>query len=196
MTQTVLEKLPQEIERDGTRYTLRAMTAEDRDAVLAFARALPRHDLLFVNRDITQEKVVSAWVEAIEAGDMVTLLALDGETVKGCAALIRDPLSWSPHLGELRVLVAEDTRHIGLGRELIRLCFGVALDLGLKKIDAQMTIDQKGAIAIFEELGFRGEALLKDHVMDADGTLHDIVVLACNVDQATAQIEAFGMAEA
>lgn len=175
--------------------TLREMRGADEKDILDFARTLPTHDLLFVRRDITNPKVVAAWVEAIRAGTMWTVLALDGETILGCAALIRDALSWSPQLGELRVLVAPAAREKGLGRLLIQEAFRKALRLHMKKLMAQMTVDQKGAIAIFEELGFRGEGLLKDHVIDRDGVAHDIVILSQDVARSGEQLAAFGVGE-
>ena len=173
--------------------TLRLMTPEDEDAVLAFARELPPHDLLYVRRDITNPRVVAAWVRAIEQGDITTVLATQDGKIVGCAALIQDPLSWSPHWGELRVLVAQSMRQKGLGRILIQESFVLALEKDLKKLSAQMTVDQKGAVAIFEELGFRGEGLLKDQVMDGDGETHDIVILSCDVDRIHAQLTAYGL---
>jgi hypothetical protein len=77
---------------------LRLMTADDADAVLDFARALPAHDLLFLPRDITQPRVMDAWVRAIERGDIDSVLAVRGGIVLGCAAVIRDPHSWSGHV--------------------------------------------------------------------------------------------------
>jgi hypothetical protein len=59
-----------------------------------------------------------------------------------------------------------------------------------------MTVDQTGAIALFEALGFRAEALLRDHVRDRSGRKHDIVVLGHNVAQVRAQLEAYGLPEA
>jgi len=59
-----------------------------------------------------------------------------------------------------------------------------------------MTVDQTGGIAIFEGLGFRAEALLRDHVKDLSGKTHDIVVLGHNVAQVRAQLEAYGLPEA
>ncbi len=181
---------------NGESFDLHPMTGRDKEAVLAFARALPAHDLLFLNRDITREKVVDAWIEQTASGAFDTLLAERDGTLAGSAALFTDPLSWSPHIGDVRVLVASDARAFGLGRYLIQHSFRVALEKGLTKLTARMTVDQKAAITLFEELGFRGEALLKDHVRDADGTLHDIVILSCDVARATGQIEAYGMAEA
>ncbi|QLC22736.1 GNAT family N-acetyltransferase [Parasphingopyxis sp. CP4] len=175
--------------------SLRPMTADDKAGLLSFAKALPPHDLLFLTRDITKRGVVDAWIAQTDSGAIETLVAEQDGRIVGCSALITDPLSWSPHLGELRVLVDPSVRKHGLGRVLIEQCFAKALDKGLKKLTAQMTVDQKGAITLFEELGFRGEALLRDHVRDADEALHDIVILACDVEQAAGRLEAYGMAE-
>ena len=65
---------------------------------------------------------------------------------------------------------------------------------GLEKLSVQMTVDQQAAIALFESLGFKAEALLRDHVRDVDGKKHDIVVLGHNVAQVRAQMEAYGLA--
>ena len=44
-----------------------------------------------------------------------------------------------------------------------------ALALGLEKLTAQMTTDQRASIAMFESMGFRAEALLARHVRDRSG---------------------------
>jgi len=59
----------------------------------------------------------------------------------------------------------------------------------MEKLSVQMTVDQQAAIALFESLGFKAEALLREHVRDIDGRKHDIVVLGHNVAQVQAQDE-------
>jgi hypothetical protein len=46
---------------------------------------------------------------------------------------------------------------------------------------------------VFESLGFKAEALLRDHVRDKSGRTHDLVVLGHNVAQVRAQMEAYGI---
>jgi L-amino acid N-acyltransferase YncA len=186
-------ELPRQVDLDGDVCTLRLMTSLDGPVMMDFAKRLPPHDLLFLRRDITNSKVVSAWAEAVKEGTIESVVATDDNAVLGCAAVIRDPFSWSPHLGEIRLLVAEGARQKGLGRVLLQDAFRMALERDLKKLTAQMTVDQKGAIAIFEELGFRGEALLKDHVIDGKGVSHDIVILSCDVERASSQLAAYGV---
>ena len=187
---------PRHVSSAGGDFTIRPMTGADEAAMLAFGKALPVHDLLFLPRDISQPKVLSAWIKEIERGVLTSLLAVRGDAVLGCAALVRDPLSWSSHVGGIRVIVARNARHGGVGRALSQEVFALALSLGLEKFTVQMTVDQGGAIAIFEELGFRGEALLRKHVRDRDGALHDIVVLGHDVAQVHGQHEAYGLNKA
>src|SRR5205807_838200 len=137
-----------------------------------------------------------AWVNEIERGAIVSLVAIKGGTVVGCGTLVRDPHSWSPHVGEIRMVVSAEVRGQGVGRALSQETFALALGAGLEKLSVQMTVDQRGAITLFESLGFKAEALLRDHVRDVEGKTHDIVVLGHNIAQVQAQLEAYGLAEA
>ena len=51
----------------GAKVRFRLMTTVDRDAVLAFARALPAEDLLFLRMDITRDEGVDEWCRNILA---------------------------------------------------------------------------------------------------------------------------------
>jgi RimJ/RimL family protein N-acetyltransferase len=184
---------PRHVKTDAGDIEIRLMSRADEAAVLAFAQALPTHDLLFLPRNISQPKVLSAWIGEIERGAIISILAVRGGRVVGCGTLVRDPHSWSPHVGEIRMVVASEVRGQGVGRALSQETFALALSAGLEKLSVQMTVDQRAAIALFEGLGFRAEALLRDHVRDVDGKTHDIVVLGHNIAQVQAQLEAYGV---
>ncbi len=190
--------LPRRVEVGSEEVEFRLMTRQDKDAMLEFARALPRHDLLFLRRDITQPEVVEAWGDEIEQGILSTILAVagDGSRVLGYATLHRSDLRWSAHVAELRIAVAEETRRSGLGRLLTQEIFRRALELGVEKMVARMTLDQKGAISVFESLGFRPEALMRDHVKDLDGRAHDLVVMSLAVAEFHNTLDAYGVSEA
>jgi RimJ/RimL family protein N-acetyltransferase len=172
------------------------MSRADEAAVLDFAKKLPPHDLLFLPRNISEPKVLSAWINEIERGAITSLLVVKQGQVVGCGTLVRDPHSWSPHVGEIRMVVSLDVRGQGVGRALSQETFALALGAGLERLSVQMTVDQTAAIALFESLGFKAEALLRDHVRDLEGKKHDIVVLGHNIAQFQAQLEAFGLPEA
>ncbi|MGO4711391.1 GNAT family N-acetyltransferase [Bradyrhizobium sp. 2TAF24] len=196
MNSTETRSYPRHVKTEGGTIEFHLMGPADEAAVLAFARGLPVHDLLFLPRNISEPKVLSAWIKEIERGSIISLLAVKDGAVIGCGTIVRDPLSWSPHVGEIRMVISTDVRSLGVGRALSNETFALALSIGLEKLVVQMTVDQTGAIAIFEGLGFRGEALLRNHVKDLAGKAHDIVVLGHNVAQVRAQLEAYGLPDA
>jgi RimJ/RimL family protein N-acetyltransferase len=188
---------PRHVKTEAGDVEFRLMSRADEGAVLAFAQKLPTHDLLFLPRNISQPKVLTAWINEIERGAITSLLAIKDGNVVGCGTLVRDPHSWSPHVGGIRMVVSKDVRGQGVGRALSQETFALALGTpGVEKLVAQMTVDQAAAIALFESLGFKAEALLRDHVRDVNGQTHDIVVLGHNIAQFGAQLEAYGLPDA
>ena len=178
----ILEMYPREIGVGGNRKaTLRLMEASDRDPILDFARALPPDDLLFLRKDITDPKVVDEWVRDVEAGRTITVLAdADGELV-GYGSLWRDESFWGRHVGEIRLLVRPDYRGQGVGRRLSFDVFAIAKDLGLDKIIARMTPEQRRTRARLERLGFTVDAVLRGFARDRDGKAHDLLVMSSDV---------------
>jgi GNAT superfamily N-acetyltransferase len=196
MNSSEIRSYPLHVATEAGDIEFRMMEPADEAAVLIFAQALPGHDLLFLPRNISEPKVLAAWIKEIERGSIISLLAVKSGRVVGCGTIVRDLLSWSPHVGEIRMVVSSVVRGLGVGRALSQETFALALSVGLEKLQVQMTVDQTGAIAIFEGLGFKAEALLRDHVRDLAGQKHDIVVLGHNVAQVRAQMEAYGLPDA
>ena len=168
--------------REGDEATLRLMADRDRDVLVAFARHLPADDLLFLRMDITEPPVVDEWIANIKAGRTITILAEVHDKLAGYASLHYNEVLWTRHVGEIRVAVAPKFRRQLLGQILADEVFAIARQLGLKKITAHMTTDQKGARATFERIGFRPEALLADHVIDNEGRTHDMLIMSYDID--------------
>jgi RimJ/RimL family protein N-acetyltransferase len=172
----------------GPKVELRRMAAQDRDAVLGFARGLPQEDLLFLRVNLTEPAVVDEWVRNVEAGYSTTLLAYDDGGLIGYATVHRNPAPWTRRVGEIRVNVSPGYRSKGLGRVLISQIFDVARGLGLAKLVANMTADQHGAQAAFRRLGFVPEAVLADYVEDRNGRLRDLVIMTYDIEGHTDRV--------
>jgi RimJ/RimL family protein N-acetyltransferase len=172
-------------------HHIRRFEAKDQAAMLAFAESVPEHDLLFLGRDLRHPRVIAAWIDAIQEGWIDSLVAEDpsveGGQFVGTAALVRDPLGWSAHVGEVRLLVAPSKRGAGLGRDLLEGIYSIALERKVEKLTAQMTPDQIGSVMLFESLGFRAEALLKDHVRNRAGQPYDLAILSHDVARVASQ---------
>ncbi|HQR31510.1 MAG TPA: GNAT family protein [Blastocatellia bacterium] len=181
MAQVSNRAYPRSVTVKDRQITLRLMQASDRDAVLAFAQALPANDLLFLPLDISHPKVVDGWVRSLDTDRTVTIVAESGGRLLGLGTLVRSETHWARHIGNIRLLVSTEARGIGLGSVLANEVFALAEEAGLQKVVAQMAAEQRGAQAVFEKLGFKAEALMADYVMDLQGRTHDLIVMSHDV---------------
>ena len=179
------------LEIAGTAIEIRRAAREDVPALLRFASILPAHDLLFLARDIRQVKVLDAWMAGEAAGEIVSLVATAGTEIVATSAALSDRMSWSAHVWDIRLLVSPGFRNKGIGRRLLVEAVALACAQGARKLSAKMTPDQVGAITLFEECGFRAEALLRNQLADDGGVLHDLAVLALEPEDQTARHDAF-----
>jgi L-amino acid N-acyltransferase YncA len=168
---------------------IRRLEAEDEVALKRFLSRIPEGDRTFFKEDVLDADVVSAWVRRDEAR---SLAIEDGEVVGTVTPL----QGWSSHVGEVRVIVDPQHRRRGVGRALARYAVFEALRLGLRKMVVEVIADQEATVAMFRTLGFEPEALLRDHVCDDDGGLHDLMLLAHSVEASLASLEAVGLGDA
>ena len=85
------KRYPKTITLNGKAVELSILTGDGNDEeVLTFSNSLPAHDLLFLSRDIQEPKVIAAWMQSIEDGDITSIVArVDGEVV-GTTAIVTD----------------------------------------------------------------------------------------------------------
>jgi ribosomal protein S18 acetylase RimI-like enzyme len=151
---------------------------------------LSERDLTLIREDLIHPDAVRGWV----ARSGQQWVGLDGQDVVGYVT-VRPLPEWSDHVGELRLVVAPARRHAGVGRALARHALIEAVRAGRRKLVVELAADQERAHAMFSSLGFTGEALLRDHIRDRDGELHDLVMLAHFVDGTWADMDAIGLSD-
>jgi ribosomal protein S18 acetylase RimI-like enzyme len=167
-----------------------AMMAEHVDGVVGLFRSVPEGELTFVKEDTSDPAAIAGWVSS--PGQR--WLAVDGVDVLGFAAVL--PLTgWSDHVGDVRLVVGPASRGSGVGTALARHALTSAVTSGLTKLVVELPAEQVHSIDMFSRLGFTGEALLRDHIRDGDGQLHDLVMLAHLVGESWANLTAVGIAD-
>ncbi len=159
--------------------TVRPPSTDDQAALDAFLSAIPEADRRFLQEDISDAAaVLERWHGDPSARH---LLMFDGEEIVGMAAAIRGT-GWSSHVSQIQVIVASSHRRRGLGRILARRALVLALELQCTHVYVEVAAEQAALVAMFEELGFDPEALLRDFVRDSGGDCHDLMVLTHRVE--------------
>lgn len=157
-----------------TQVEVRAVAADDGEALRAFFGAVPDGDRTFFREDVLRPGVVEGWVGR---PDQRRLVALVDGVVAGHAGVLRGaPLS--EHVGELRLVVDPAWRRRGLGRLLAQRAVHEAADMGLTKLVVEVVAEQAPTVAMFEGIGFQIEGRLRGHVRSRAGDTHDLLVLA------------------
>ncbi|TFV52420.1 GNAT family N-acetyltransferase [Blastococcus sp. TF02A-35] len=172
--------------------TVEALGAGHADALQRFFAGLPEGDRTFIKEDVTDPATVRAWAEDGTARWVAT--GPDGG-IDGYVA-VRRLSGWSDHVAELRLVVGPRRRGSGLGRVLARHAVTEAIASGATKLVVEVVAEQGAALALFTALGFRGEALLEDHIRDRSGQLRDLLVLAHRVDATWSAMDTLGLPEA
>jgi ribosomal protein S18 acetylase RimI-like enzyme len=167
----------------------RPFTADDVAAVEAFLDRIPKGESTFFKEDIAADGIVRRWAADTAAR---RTLAWDGDEVIGYTAVIPG-VGWSSHVGDVRLVVDPGRRRSGIGHELARRALIDALNAGLRKVVVEVVADQEAAIHLFTGLGFTPEAILSNQVRDRAGEVHDLMVLAHDVEDVQSMIATTGI---
>jgi RimJ/RimL family protein N-acetyltransferase len=186
-----LEGFPRHVTlHGGEEIVIRPMTAADAATVLAFFRALPEEDRQFLNDDVTDPEWLERFVRRVDNETFVSLVAVANGAVVGNATFARTVHGWTRHVAEIRVVVARDYQRKGLGTALAKVVVRLATAMGIEKMTANVVDNQIGAKRAFEKLGFKPEAVLKDHVKDIRGSKRDLVVMSDDISHLWEAMEA------
>ncbi len=160
---------------------LRPMVKDDLELLVEFFKEIPVEDRQFLKDDVMQRSTIERWVAGLDYSNTLPILALHKDKVVGDATLHQQKIGWSRHVGEIRLVVAKTYQDKGLGHVLAREIFHHAMELGLEKIMVQTMDRQARARAVFSKLGFKKEAVLKDHVKDVAGKRQNLVIMTHDV---------------
>jgi RimJ/RimL family protein N-acetyltransferase len=173
-----LDRYPKEITlRDDTRAVLRPMIPGDADGVWNFLRQLPEIDKSHFHEDVDRPEVVERWTNSIDYDAALPILALQANRVVGSATLYRNRTGWKQRIGIVRILIATDFRHLGLGTAMIREIRHLGEKVALNYLLAEVLEEQEAAVRALERMGFEKAVVHRNFVNDRKGRLHNLVVL-------------------
>ena len=173
-----LDRYPKEITlRDDTHAVLRPMIPGDADGVWRFLRQLPEIDKAHFREDVDQREVVDRWAKSLDYDAALPILATQGDGVVGSATLYRNRTGWKQRVGTVRILIAPDFRHKGLGTAMIREIRYLGEKAALNYLLAEVIEEQQAAVRALERMGFEKAFVHRKFVNDRTGHLHNLVVL-------------------
>lgn len=167
--------------KDGRTATLRLQEPHDAQALLAFYRALPEEDRIFLDDDCTTRAWVDRFIQRSDFDKIIPVVAEAEAKIVGHAWLIRTHYGWMAHVGQLRLAVARACQRQGLGSAMVRDLLQVAVDAGLEKMTVRLMDSQHGALQKFERIGFHKCAELPGIVKDVLGRPRTLIIMANDI---------------
>jgi RimJ/RimL family protein N-acetyltransferase len=173
-----LDRYPKEITlRNDARVVLRPLVEGDAECLWEFLRQLPEIDKAHFREDVDSLPAVEQWAKSVEYASVLPILAIQGNRVVGTVTLFRNRTGWKQRIGIVRILIARDFRHLGLGTAMIREVRYLGEQAALNYLVAEVIEEQREAVLALERMGFERAAVHRKYVNDREGHLHNLVVL-------------------
>jgi L-amino acid N-acyltransferase YncA len=177
--------------KEGTQILIRTLTLKDLDKLMEFYHSIPEKDRRYLRVNVLDRDVVTQRIKRTKTGEIVRLVALDGDTIIADGTLEFSIEGWKKHQAELRVNVAKDYKHKGLGTILLRELYYIAAGEKVEKVVVRFMRPQAAARNICRRLGFHEEIVIPDYVRDQKGKTHDMVIMTANMKDFWKELEHF-----
>lgn len=178
----MLEEYPKEIIlKDGTPVTLRPLERGDAEHLVAFFQRIPETDRWYLRHDVSDPATVRQWALGVDYERVIPIVALSAGRIIGDATLHRHHYGSSRHVGEVRIVIAPDSRTQRLGTWMVLDLIQLATSLGLEKLVGEIAGNEMAALRAFRHLGFVREGVVPELHKDHAGHPCDLVIVVKNL---------------
>jgi L-amino acid N-acyltransferase YncA len=177
--------------KDGTEVRIKNLTLKDLDLLMEFYRELPVNDRRYFRVDVTKRDVVAQRINQMKQGNFFRLVALTDDKIIADGNLELSAEEWRKDQGELRVIVAKNFQHKGLGTIMLRELYYLAAQKNVKNVIVRIMRPQKAARAICHKLGLREETMIPDYVRDISGKKQDMIIMTGDMKEFWKELEHF-----
>jgi RimJ/RimL family protein N-acetyltransferase len=177
--------------RDGARVLLRPLTPGDRQALIDLFAVISEDERRYFRTNVKDADIVGGWVDNLDYDRVLPIVAVIGDRLVGDATLhFHD--GPSRHIGEIRIFLAKDFRHRGLGVRMLNALIELAKRRNLYILEVEVVHDQPEIIRAFQNVGFVLKSVSQEYFMLPDGELRDLAHLVLRLRrQDTNQSEDF-----
>jgi L-amino acid N-acyltransferase YncA len=177
--------------RDETVVEIRPMIEADASKSYAFFQRLQKEDRDYLRINVVDRHEVEKRLQNLDKSNVRRIAAwVEGDIVAD-AALELNSFGWKRHLAEYRIIVASDFKRRGLGMVMAGELYELAIKENVEEMVVELMSPQLEAKKIFERLGFKQEAAMKNMVVDSNGQKQDLILMRCNLSEIWNQIESY-----
>jgi RimJ/RimL family protein N-acetyltransferase len=162
--------------RDGARVLLRPLTSGDRQALIDLFAVISEEERRYFRTNVKDAEIVGGWVDNLDYDRVLPVIAVIGDRIVGDATLHFHDGPYR-HIAEIRVFLAKDFRHRGLGVRMLNALIELAKRRNLYILEVEVVNDQLEIIRAFQNVGFVLKSVSQEYFMLPDGELRDLTHL-------------------
>lgn len=179
-----MEKYPKEVAlKSGETIVVNPLQDDEMEKLILFFQSLPIEERMYLRSDVSQRENIVKRFGTLNYNIRFPILASFNENIVAIGSMYRAEFGWTRNLGEIRVVISPEFQKKGLCTVLVKELFFYAIATDLYKIQAEIMENQSSAIAAFEHMGFKREALLHKHVTDINGERHNLVMMSLDIKE-------------
>ena len=168
---------------DQTELTVRPLRKEDEKGLHNYFLKLPPKEVSRLKDDVTDPDLISKWIYNLDYDIIFPLVAMDNDRIVANGTLKFNAIGWRKHQGEIRATVDPEYRKKGLSTILIKDMIEVAKNMGLEQLTAEVSPELDEAYFLFEKIGFKEAAVLKNFIKDQEGRYEDLVLMILDLKE-------------
>lgn len=105
--------------------------------------------------------------------ELMLIATVDGKHVGNCSLMSIGSFKRYRHRCEIAIALYQEYRGRGIGRIMMETVMKAAKELGYEQAELEVIADNKGAIALYEKLGFETYGCFPDNMKYEDSTYVD-----------------------
>ena len=162
----------------GRTVVLRSAEIADAEALIDYLK-ITTGETPFLIREpdevtITLEQEKGFIESKIDAERELMLIAtIDGKHIGNCSLMSIAPYKRYAHRCEVAIALYQEYCGCGIGKAMMQTVLDVAKELGYEQAELEVISDNKGAIAMYESLGFEKYGIFPNNMKYSDGTYAD-----------------------
>jgi L-amino acid N-acyltransferase YncA len=163
---------------NGETVTFKLLGKSDEVALRSFFMQIPAQEVETLKHNVHDPEIISHWIVGLDYLHVIPIVAWnessDAIVCVGTLNRMRGPYR---HISEIRVVVGQSHRKLGMGSILVKELIGLATEHGLHYLRADILTDNLLAIKAFRQLGFEQKCVLEGCFMTHKGKTRDVTIL-------------------
>ncbi|GLC81550.1 GNAT family N-acetyltransferase [Lacrimispora brassicae] len=174
------------VSKNGKKVVLRSSEISDSNALLEnLVRCARETDYLGrypeeINRTIEEENAYICKLLENEKGFDISAFVDNKLVANGTISCIRENIK-TRHRAGYGICVSKDYWNMGIGDMLTKCCLDHAKKLGYEQVELEVVADNKRAVHVYEQNGFKVCGTIENGDKLKDGTSRDLLMMICKL---------------